>query len=60
MIVRITERRAADGITYCVEYSSGKCRKYYEKTKAITAFIAEHDYKRTVCNNGKVTFYIWG
>ena len=33
MIVKITERRAADGITYCVEYSSGFCRKYYEKQK---------------------------
>ena len=60
MIVKITERRAADGITYCVEYSSGKCRKYYDKTKAITEFIAAHDYTRAVCNNGKVTFYIWG
>ena len=60
MIVRITERRAIDGTTYCVEYSSGKCRKYYEKTKAITEFMAVHDYKRVVCSNGKTTFYTWG
>mgnify|MGYP006864370036 CR=1 FL=1 len=60
MIVRITECRAADGITYNVEYSSGKCRKYYTKTKSIADFIAVHDYIRVVCNNGKMTFYIWG
>lgn len=60
MIVRINECRTADGITYCVEYSSGKWRKYYVKTKPIADFIAEHDYIRIVCNNGKMTFYIWG
>ena len=35
-------------------------KDFNAETKAISDFIAVHDYKRTVCSNGKTTFYTWG
>ena len=59
MIVKVMRYVRADETFYIVEYKSGRCKRFNDKTDKIISFISETAPTRRSYNNGKLVIYTW-
>lgn len=56
-IIQVRERTTRAEHCYIVEYANGRCRKFYEPTKAIAEFCSTREC--TTYTKGYLKVHIW-